>query len=128
MPKVMIADDEEAIRLLIRDILERSGDGFEIIEASNGQRVLELLPQVQPELLLLDIVMPELSGIAVCDQVRRDPNLRHTKVVLVSGKGADDMVMAGLSAGASDFITKPFSPLDLLSRVRKVLRDEVPVG
>ena len=126
--KVMIGDDEEAIRMLIRDVLERSGDGYEIYEAENGRRVLELLPEVAPDLLLLDIVMPELSGIAVCDKVRRDPRLHRTKVVLVSGKGTEDIVMAGLSAGASDFITKPFSPMDLLARVRKVLQDSVPVA
>ena len=114
--------------MLMRDILERSGDGYEITEAENGRRALDLLPEVEPDLLLLDIVMPELGGIAVCDKVRHDPRLRHTKVVLVSGKGADDMVMAGLSAGASDFVTKPFSPMDLLARVRKVLADAVPVG
>jgi CheY-like chemotaxis protein len=124
----MIADDEDAIRLLIKDVLERSGEDYEIIEASNGQRVLELLPEARPDLLLLDIVMPELGGIAVCDRVRHDPALRHTKVILVSGKGADDIVMAGLSAGASDFVSKPFSPLDLLARVRKVLGDGVAVG
>jgi DNA-binding response OmpR family regulator len=121
--RVLIVDDEPAIRALLREILNTSDREYEISEASDGDQALSMVDQVNPELVLLDIVMPRVSGIAVCDHIKRNPKTCRTKVVLVSAKKSDAMVQAGLTAGANDYVCKPFTPQELLARIGRVCRD-----
>jgi two-component system phosphate regulon response regulator PhoB len=122
MPKVLIADDQESMRSLIRVTLD-SGH-FEILEASNGAAAAQIAQDQQPDLVFLDWTMPGLSGIEVCRRLREDPRTAETKIVMVTGRTAQDEQSAGFSAGADDYITKPFSPLELLDKVSEVLGPE----
>jgi two-component system phosphate regulon response regulator PhoB len=120
--KVLIADDQESMRSLIRLTLE-SGH-FEIIEAADGGSASHLAQEHQPDLVFLDWTMPGLSGIEVCRKLREDPRTADAKIVMVSGRADVAEQAAGFAAGADDYITKPFSPLELLDKVSEVLGPE----
>jgi DNA-binding response OmpR family regulator len=122
MPKVLIADDQESMRSLIRVTLD-SGH-FEILEASDGRTATQVARSEQPDLVFLDWTMPGLSGLEVCRTLREDPVTAETKIVMVTGRTELDEQAAGFAAGADDYITKPFSPLELLDKVSEVLGPE----
>jgi len=122
MPKVLIADDQESMRSLIRVTLD-SGH-FEILEAPDGAAAARIARDEQPDLVFLDWTMPALSGIEVCQKLRDDPRTATTKIVMVTGRADVDEQAAGFAAGADDYITKPFSPLELLDKVSEVLGPE----
>jgi DNA-binding response OmpR family regulator len=120
--KVLIADDQESMRSLIRITLE-SGH-FEILEAADGASASEMAQEQQPDLVFLDWTMPGISGIDVCRKLRDDPRTAGAKIVMVSGRADLEEQAAGYAAGADDYITKPFSPLELLDKVSEVLGPE----
>ena len=122
MPKVLIADDQEAIRDVIRLTLD-SGH-FDILEAGDGASALELARAERPDVLFLDWSMPGPSGLDVCRALRDDPRTSATKIVMVTGHVGVEEQAAGFAAGADDYITKPFSPLELLDKVSEVLGPE----
>jgi two-component system, OmpR family, phosphate regulon response regulator PhoB len=122
MPKVLIADDQESMRSLIRVTLD-SGH-FEILEAPDGAVAARIAQDERPDLVFLDWTMPVLSGIEVCRKLRDDPRTADTKIVMVSGRADVTERAAGFAAGADDYITKPFSPLELLDKVSEVLGPE----
>lgn len=122
MPKVLIADDQESMRTVIRLTLD-SGH-FDILEAADGARALELARAERPDVMFLDWTMPGPSGIEVCRELRGDPRTSGTKIVMVTGRAGVDEQAAGFAAGADDYITKPFSPLELLDKVAEVLGPE----
>jgi len=122
MPKVLIADDQEAIRDVIRLTLD-SGH-FDILEAGDGVAALELARAERPDVLFLDWSMPGPSGLDVCRALRDDPRTSATKIVMVTGHVGVEEQAAGFAAGADDYITKPFSPLELLDKVSEVLGPE----
>jgi signal transduction histidine kinase len=117
---ILIVDDEATQRLLTRDCLEE--EGFRVEEASDGKRGLELIRELQPDLVLLDVMMPGIDGFEVCRQIRGDAAIAHTPVVVVSGQEALDDIQTGFAAGATDFLTKPVNWNLLPNRVRYVLR------
>jgi CheY-like chemotaxis protein len=122
MPTVLIADDQKHVRTLIRVTLD-SGH-FQILEAADGITALELGQANPPDLVFLDWSMPGRSGLEVCRALRGDPRTSATKVVMVTGHAGLDQQAAGFAAGADDYITKPFSPLELLEKVTEVLGPE----
>jgi two-component system phosphate regulon response regulator PhoB len=122
MAKVLIAEDDSSIRALIRMTLD-SGR-FEILEAGDGESALVAAREERPDLLFLDWNMPGRDGIDVCRELRSEPSMRHTKIVLVTGCVRPEDRRAALDAGADDYITKPFSPLFLLDKVTEVLGPE----
>jgi two-component system KDP operon response regulator KdpE len=115
---ILLVDDEPAVRSLCAATL--TGE-YRVLEAENGQEALRLLYQHKPALVLLDLTMPVLDG---WETLRRIRELTPAPVILVSALGSDAEVARGLAAGAQDFVIKPFSPLQLLSRVRATLRDD----
>ena len=117
---VLIVDDEATQRLLTRDCLEQ--DGFRIEEASSGEEGLRLVRELHPDLVLLDIMMPGIDGFETCRQLRADPAIRHTPVIVVTGREDIEDVKQGFAVGATDFLTKPVTWNLLPSRVRFVLR------
>ena len=121
--KILIADDEPEIRSLLRLYLEN--EKYEIIEAEDGQQALELLRSQQPALCILDIMMPELDGIKTLLKVRESKNL---PIILLSAKSEDADKILGLTAGADDYITKPFNPSELVARVKSQLRRYTQLG
>ena len=117
---VLIADDDPDLRDILRSILEPSG--FSVTEAENGQRALDAIRAAPPSLVILDYMMPELTGPQVCEQLRQDVVLRHLPIIMLTGKSEVHDKVAGLNAGADDYLVKPFEPIELLARVQMILR------
>jgi signal transduction histidine kinase len=117
---ILVIDDEETQRLLTRDSLER--EGFRVEEASNGKDGLDRIRAVQPDLVLLDVMMPGMDGFEVCQLLRADPEIGHTPVIIVTGREETEDVKKGFSVGATDFLHKPVNWDLLPNRVRYVLR------
>ena len=116
----MIVDDEAAIREYEATLLGELG--HEVIAAADGMEALRLAREKQPDLVLLDIMMPELSGIEVCRQLRADPRTRDIRVIVVSAVDAKRALEESIIAGADDFLAKPIHALELMVRVRSILR------
>ena len=120
MKRILIVDDQPEIRELVRMTLEM--EGHEIHEADRGDTALTMARQLTPDLLLLDVMMPgTLDGLAVCRAIKADARHKATKVVILSARGQQDDRQAGLSAGADAYLTKPFSPRNLLAMVDRML-------
>jgi len=116
---LLIADDEPAILDLVRFTLE--DPQVRIVEASDGATALELAQQLRPDVALLDVKMPRLSGLDVCRRLRDLPECAHTRVVLLTAAAQAEDRRRGLAAGADHYLTKPFSPLALLTLVRSLM-------
>jgi CheY-like chemotaxis protein len=116
---VLIADDESSMRLLVHATIE--SDDYKVVEASDGMEAWALIQKNHPSLVLLDVQMPGLSGLDVLRLIKADPGLVGTRVILLTSKAQESDVEAGLIAGADFYLTKPFSPLDLLTRVEEAL-------
>jgi CheY-like chemotaxis protein len=119
MMTLLIADDEPAILDLVRFTLE--DPQVRIVEASDGATALELARQLGPDVALLDVKMPRLSGLDVCRRLRELPECAHTRVVLLTAAAQAEDRRRGLAAGADHYLTKPFSPLALLTLVRSLM-------
>jgi diguanylate cyclase (GGDEF)-like protein len=117
---ILVADDDPDLRDILRSVLEPSG--FSVIEAENGDRALEAIRANPPSLIILDYMMPGLTGPQVCEQLRQDVVLRHVPIIMLTGKSEVHDKVAGLNAGADDYLVKPFEPMELLARVQMVLR------
>ena len=122
MTKVLIADDEPSMRALVRLTLE--SHRFEILEAEDGERALELARRELPDLLFLDWTMPRISGLDVCRQLREEPATAELRVVMLTARTQQFDRLAATAVGVDDYITKPFSPLRLLEKVRETLGPE----
>jgi two-component system, OmpR family, phosphate regulon response regulator PhoB len=119
MMTLLIADDEPAILDLVRFTLE--DPQVRIVEASDGAAALELAQQARPDVALLDVKMPRLSGLDVCRRLRELPECAHTRIVLLTAAAQAEDRRRGLAAGADHYLTKPFSPLALLTLVRSLM-------
>jgi two-component system phosphate regulon response regulator PhoB len=117
---ILIVEDEGPIRDMIRFALE-SAD-FEVIESENTKAAEQLIVQRIPDLILLDWMLPGTSGIQFTRQLKSNPNTRDIPIILLSAKAEEDNKIKGLETGADDYITKPFSPRELIARIRTVLR------
>jgi two-component system, OmpR family, alkaline phosphatase synthesis response regulator PhoP len=113
--KVLIADDEPNIVAALQFLLERNG--YEVQVARNGDEALRLVESQTPDLVLLDIMMPQKSGYEVCQRMRERPDWQHIKIVMLSAKGRDVEVNKGLSIGADLYVTKPFSTQELIAKI-----------
>ena len=116
---LLIADDEPAILDLVRFTLE--DPQVRIVEASDGATALELAQRLRPDVALLDVKMPRLSGLDVCRRLRELPECAHTRIVLLTAAAQAEDRRRGLAAGADHYLTKPFSPLALLTLVRSLV-------
>ena len=116
---VLIADDESSIRLLVHATIE--SDDYAVVEASDGAEAWALAKELKPSLVLLDVQMPGQSGLEVLRSIKADPGLKATRVILLTSKAQERDIEVGLIAGADFYLTKPFSPLDLLTRVEEAL-------
>ena len=115
--KVLIVEDEAKIREIVKIYLER--DGFVVYEAGTGREGLEVFQDVEPDLVILDLMLPELSGEEVCQAIR---SKWETPIIMLTAKTSEGDRIRGLQSGADDYVTKPFSPKELVARVNAVLR------
>lgn len=118
--KVLIVDDEPAIRDMLRMALEL--DGNICLEAGSAIEAMPLIVDEKPDLILLDWMMPEVSGLELVRRLKRDDALKEIPVIMLTAKAEEQNAVSGLDAGADDYISKPFRPRELLSRIRAVLR------
>ena len=116
---ILVADDDRDIRELVVFKLEQSGYG--VIEAEDGAAALEAARLHRPDLCVLDVMMPGLSGVEVIRELRRDRGCTDVKVILLTARAQEADVETGFSVGADDYVVKPFSPRELVSRVQAVL-------
>ena len=117
---IVIADDEPDLRDILKTVLESAG--FTVVETPNGEEALKAVREHSPDLLILDYNMPKMTGIEVCRMLKQDMLLRHLPVILLTGKSEVKDKVDGLNAGADDYLTKPFEPMELLARVAMIMR------
>ncbi|NLF08460.1 MAG: response regulator [Pirellulaceae bacterium] len=117
---VLVIEDEDDIRELVSYNLLK--EGYQVAGAASGEDALAAVESKTPDLILLDIMLPGLDGLKVCRKLKENPRLASIPVVMLTAKGEEPDIVAGLNMGADDYITKPFSPKVLLARVRAVLR------
>lgn len=115
MRKLLIADDESGIRSLVRMTLE--DDSYEIVEAADGQQALNLAREHRPDVVLLDVMMPKMTGFEVCRAIKDDPKTKDMAVVMLTAKAQEVDEAQGMSVGADDYFTKPFSPVALMRKL-----------
>lgn len=124
--RILVVDDEEDIAELISFNLR--GAGFDVVTAGNGADALVRAAETHPDLILLDVMLPEMDGFAVCEMLRRSPENSSTPVIFVTSWSSEDARVLGLEFGGADYVVKPFSPKELVLRVRAVLnRSAAPV-
>jgi two-component system phosphate regulon response regulator PhoB len=125
-PMVLVVEDEASLVAMLRYNLEKQG--FRVEEAVDGQEAIARISESPPDIVLLDWMLPVMSGIEVCRQIRRRPATRDLPVIMVTARGEDQDAVRGLNTGADDYITKPFSMDALLARMRALLRRAGPAN
>jgi len=120
MPKILIFDDEKSIREMIKFSLEMKG--MECFEASSAKNAISEIYANRPDLIILDWMMPDVSGIEFLRRIKRDPKVNDIPVILLTAKVDENNVVTGLDAGAEDYIKKPFSTKELIARINSILR------
>jgi len=120
MAKILIAEDERDIRDLITFTLRFAG--HDVVAAANGEEAVEKALKEKPDLVLMDVRMPRMTGYEACKKMKSEESIKHIPIIFLSAKGQDSEVTAGLDAGAVEYILKPFSPDQLTERVRTILK------
>lgn len=115
--RILVVDDEQLYRHLLRVNLE--AEDYEVITATNGEEALDMMSSAQPDLVLLDVMMPNLDGFSTCERIRQFSNV---PIIMLTARGEENDRVRGLNAGADDYVVKPFSATELIARVRAVLR------
>jgi DNA-binding response OmpR family regulator len=118
--KIVIIEDEPDILEVLSYNLRR--EGFEIMSATDGNQGLALVKRELPDLVLLDLMLPGMDGVELCTNIKKHPQTQHTLLIMVTAKGEESDIVLGLGVGADDYVTKPFSPKELVARVKAVLR------
>ena len=122
--RILIADDEPSIVTAVEFLLTR--EGFEVEVARDGAEARERIESWRPDLVVLDVMMPQKSGYEVCRHIRERDDWRQIKVIMLSAKGRDTEVAKGMAMGADAYVTKPFSTRDLMARIRTLLEQAAP--
>lgn len=119
MAKILIAEDERDIRDLVAFTLRFAG--HEVVAASNGEEAVQMAPQANPDLILMDVRMPRMTGYEACRAIKANPSLKDIPVVFLSAKGQESEIQTGLQVGAEEYLLKPFAPDQLTDRVKAIL-------
>jgi two-component system, OmpR family, alkaline phosphatase synthesis response regulator PhoP len=120
MAKILIVDDEDDIRTLLQYNLEK--EGYSVETAENGETALKIVGTFKPDLVLLDVMMPGMDGIEVCETIRSNESYKNTLICFLTARSEDYSQIAGLEAGADDYVSKPIRPKVLISRIKAMLR------
>jgi DNA-binding response OmpR family regulator len=120
--KILIADDNENIREALTSILE--DEGYALWTAKDGAEALRKVREISPDIIILDVTMPEISGYDVCRTIKNDPDLKKIFVLMLSAKGQATEQEHGKEAGADEYMVKPFSPSEILARINKIVLNE----
>ena len=118
--KILIVDDEKDILEFLSYNLRK--EGFNILIANNGRKGLEIAKKEEPDLIILDVMMPEMDGIETCEKIRETPSIEDTLILFLTARAEEYSELAGFTAGADDYITKPIKPKLLISRVKAILK------
>ncbi len=119
MAKILIAEDERDIRDLVAFTLRFAG--HEVVTAANGEEAVAQVPRENPDLILMDVRMPRMTGYEACRIIKTNPNLRDIPIVFLSAKGQESEIQTGLEVGAEEYLLKPFAPDQLTDRVKAIL-------
>jgi len=122
--QILVVEDESALVEILRYNLEK--EGFSVLAAADGEAALEAIADHKPDLLILDWMLPHVSGLEICRQLRRKPETRELPIIMLTARGEEADRVRGLEVGADDYVAKPFSPSELIARVRAVLRRARP--
>lgn len=117
--KILVVDDEPNIVRSLTFVLNKGG--YDVSFARDGEQAMTMIRDSKPNILILDVMMPNKSGYEVCNEIKSDPDLRDIHVVMLTAKGQDDDRETALSQGADEYISKPFSPIKILARVKEIL-------
>lgn len=120
MAKILIAEDERDIRDLVSFTLRFAG--HEVVAVGNGEEAIEAARLEKPDLVLMDVRMPRMTGFEACEKMKADPQLADIPVVFLSAKGQESEIRTGLAAGATEYLLKPFAPAELSERVEELLK------
>ena len=127
MKRVLIIEDDKDIVELVRYNLEK--DGYQVVSSGDGATGLAQLRKSSPDILILDLMLPKMSGLEICKEIRRDAALNRLPILMLTARGEEADRVVGLELGADDYVTKPFSPRELVARVKALLRRvEAPEG
>ena len=118
--RILVVDDDKEVVRLMRGYLEQSG--YEVLVAYNGESAIHIMRRDNPDLVLLDLMLPDRDGWDVTRTVRNDPNLMHTPIIMLTARVSDTDKIVGLELGADDYVTKPYNPREVVARVRARLR------
>jgi CheY-like chemotaxis protein len=119
MAKILIAEDERDIRDLVAFTLRFAG--HEVVVATNGEEAVEMAPQVNPDLILMDVRMPRMTGYEACKVMKANPDIKDIPIVFLTARGQESEIQQGLEAGAEEYLLKPFAPDQLTTRVKVIL-------
>ena len=119
MTKILIAEDEPDIRDLVAFTLRFAG--YEVVTGTNGEEAVQIAKKELPDLILLDVRMPRMTGYEACKHIKADTNLKDVPIVFLSAKGQESEIQSGMEAGAEEYLLKPFAPDQLTERVRSIL-------
>jgi len=117
--KILIVDDEPHVIRSLTFVLSK--EGYEVSSAENGEDALAKIRQLKPNLVFLDVMMPKKNGYEVCQEIKKDSSMRDIHVIMLTAKGQETDREQGMGAGADEFMTKPFSPIGVLDKVRELL-------
>ena len=125
MSKILIVDDEPFIRALLEETLEDLEDeGVELLSASNGLEAWQMIQDEHPDLILLDVMMPKMSGYEVCQRIKQDPELADIYVIMLTAKGQEVDRERGMQVGVDEYVTKPVDPDYIVERAQEVLGED----
>lgn len=119
MPRILIVDDEPNIVLALELLMKK--EGFEVLTVDDGQKAFEAVSKFQPDLIILDIMMPKMDGYEVCQRIRADALLKDVLIIMLTAKGREVEKEKGLALGADYYVTKPFSTREFMMKVKEVL-------
>ena len=123
MYKILLVDDESNIVFLMERSIELMSDSdIEILKAGNGKDALDLITKEKPDMVFLDVMMPEMDGFEVCRKVRQEYNNKETYIIILTAKGEERDKVNAIQAGANEFMTKPFDPSEMIDKIKSVLK------